>query len=376
MAIVFNCPGCSQPLSAEPQYAGMQVQCPNCNASVMVPPRASERSEPPRVPISRGGGAVPPPGPSPYGAGQTPPPYGAPPGYGAGQWAPAAGAGASGSPSSPKRTSGLAIAALVLCIIPFTFVIGIILAVVALVRLSSRRTEKGVGLAVAGLCIGVGLWGVVSAILFVILGTYGKTAVESVLVTGRVNALANACEAYHTDFDAYPTILDDPPNIPGSARRLSGCQNLRLALLGCARQGQTYLPRTDGPADDIDHYEISRTREPFFTYKPGELVSHDQVFRRDRSQDAAYGTIDVFVDHYDPPRPILYYRALPRYINPKLYEFDDNAVYCDPAKGETEARFWSVVGDTERKVQPGFILISAGPDRIYFTDDDITNLSR
>ncbi len=199
-----------------------------------------------------------------------------------------------------------------------------------------------------------------------------RLVVMGVLTQGRVSALANACEAYHTDYDSYPTIIDDPP---GTSQKLTGSQNLRLALLGCARVAGRYEERFNGPADDIDNYGTSRQREPFFTAKQGELRPHDQVLPKP-SGGTAYGSIQVVVDQYfSPERPLLYYRAQPRYVNPQIYEFDDNSVYCDPTS-ETESKWKSMLGDTEKKGQAGFFIVNAGADRIFFTSDDITNQAK
>jgi len=205
-----------------------------------------------------------------------------------------------------------------------------------------------------------------------------RLVVLGVLTKGRVSALGNACEAYYTDYNAYPTIIDNPPltGTGHSPSKLSGCQNLRLALLGCARSGKTYSQRFNGPADDIDHYATSRQREPYFTAKADELVPHNQVYELSTGQDGAYRDIQVVVDQYfTPPRPLLYYRAQPRYITVDLYEFDDNDVYCNSNDGETATAWKNRISTTAKKGQAGYFIIDAGEDRVFFNSDDITNIA-
>ncbi len=193
----------------------------------------------------------------------------------------------------------------------------------------------------------------------------------------QLAALANACNAYFQIFNGYPGVVENPPITAHKPTRLSGCQNLRLALFGCARLNNTYEPRYRGPAEDIDHYDSRMVRkyEPFYNPNKDELVKHTDVAGRDAEQDADYGWVEVVVDApMSPPRPVLYYRALPRTASTAPYQFNDNAVYCDAAKGETEERFEAVYAARARKARVGFLLISAGPDRVFFTADDITNL--
>lgn len=276
-------------------------------------------------------------------------------------------------------SSALAVIALVLAIIPPTALVGLILAIVALATGGSGSPRRGRKLAIAAIPVAI-----VSMVLAVI-GTavllmtgivQSRGQVANVLTRGQIKAIANACEAYNIDFQAYPGVVTDPPDHFGMPNKVSGSQNLRLSLLGCSRSGNALTREYAGPAaSDMDAYANPGTRkyDPHYTVAGKELVPHSQAaVDADPSYD---GLTEVFVDYrYSKPRPILYYRAQPRYEGTSLFEFDDNAVYCDPGRGETSTAFAAFLRARSISADVRFLLISAGPDRIYFTEDDITNL--
>ena len=41
----FNCPLCDQHLKADEQFAGRQIQCPNCNHLIRIPPVPGHTAE-------------------------------------------------------------------------------------------------------------------------------------------------------------------------------------------------------------------------------------------------------------------------------------------------------------------------------------------
>ncbi len=59
--IKFSCPHCQQHIQAEQAYAGMQINCPACNGTMMVP---GQRAAPAPIPVSFQQAAAPPPPPS------------------------------------------------------------------------------------------------------------------------------------------------------------------------------------------------------------------------------------------------------------------------------------------------------------------------
>lgn len=200
---------------------------------------------------------------------------------------------------------------------------------------------------------------------------------RKIATEAQVKAIANSCEAYYMDFQAYPGVISNTPdNSGGSPSKITGSQNLRLSLIGCSRSGSSLTRQYQGPADDMDSYSSSAVRkyEAHYTAGTRELASHGSISLK--NGDSSYnGNIEMFVDYrLTPTRPILYYRARPRYANDQLFEFDDNEEYCLAGKGENSAAFGNMLGGTARPATTGFLLISAGADRIFFTDDDITNI--
>ncbi len=85
-------------------------------------------------------------------------------------------------------------------------------------------------------------------------------------------------------------------------------------------------------------------------------------------------SIEVYTDYrFSPPRPILYFRALPRYVSTGLYESDDNEVYYAKS-GENETAFNTHLSGARKRSTTGYFILSAGPDRTFFTGDDIDNV--
>jgi len=204
-----------------------------------------------------------------------------------------------------------------------------------------------------------------------------RLLVLGILTQGQVTSLANACNAYYTIFEGYPGVFANPPATGGSSK-VSGAQNLRLSLLGCSRNGQTYNRQYRGPANDMDTYGASLThKHEIYDPRPEELLMHTSVLDRDSSQDGSYVTAEVFVDfRLTPAKALLYYRALPRQVDDHYFQFNDNSVYCVKSGETTDASGWidTFTGSAIRS-HGGFIIVSAGVDRQYFTSDDYANVA-
>jgi len=91
------------------------------------------------------------------------------------------------------------------------------------------------------------------------------------------------------------------------------------------------------------------------------------------------GTRDnVISDGYPDPMPICYYPARVTERGLKQYVYEDNAVHT---RGREGGEFYEFIRDANRLgEQPykpdAFLLVAPGPDRRYFTDDDLTNWTR
>ena len=116
-------------------------------------------------------------------------------------------------PISPPKTSGLAIASLVLAILsPFTCFISaipaIILGIVALVKISkSAGQSKGVGPAIAGIALPVVLLPVVAILMGILMPALARTRqIAFRMVCGtNMSGLGRAMLIYNNDHDSLPT---------------------------------------------------------------------------------------------------------------------------------------------------------------------------
>lgn len=168
MPINVQCPSCGQPYSLDDAFAGKRAKCSACGAIVDVPM--------PVVPVA------PPAGPAPYHLG---------PGH---------------PPAAPvSSTSGLAVSALVLAIVPLclTQVLGIVLGIVALFRIrSSDGRLKGQGLAVSGIIVGVA-WGVLQLGLIVPAVFRAREAARTSACQCNLKQIGLAFHMYCSDYDEY-----------------------------------------------------------------------------------------------------------------------------------------------------------------------------
>ncbi|MDD4890086.1 MAG: type II secretion system protein [Phycisphaerae bacterium] len=228
-----------------------------------------------------------------------------------------------------------------------------------------------------------------------------KEAVKRAQVKGQMGALVKACTAYQLIFDNQaPGVVDDPPI--GGSQKISGAQNLTLSLMGCTLDGGSYSPRTDGPFDSItdstsQHHPAFYNPKMGFTkdgrYYPGEYVPHSKVATRNTGKDSGGNIIDsgyapdvgVIVDYaYSPAaRPFLYYRIRTTLSGEFPFAFKANEVYClstekQAQQAGTYPYYWDTVDELGSYIGGGarafgFAIISAGPDRQYFTSDDIVS---
>ncbi len=138
--IRFSCPGCSQHFAGETRYIGVQIKCPTCRQSFIVPAARAAVPVPAAVAVSS--------------SGTTPQATVA---------APAASPARPVAPSLPVRgagrTSRLALASLIcsigsFIIIPFGFIPGIICGHMARKRIAQDPNLAGRGLAKGGLIVG------------------------------------------------------------------------------------------------------------------------------------------------------------------------------------------------------------------------------
>ena len=165
----FSCPACGQHILGDVRYAGTPLKCPACQADFVVPPPSPPgqlRIDVPRRVAAPGAAAQ----SAPVSRAATVP-------------VPAA-AVAPVQGQAPK-TSGLAIASLVLSLLtlligPFGFIPGIICGHIARAKIANNPNLKGSGLAKAGLIIGyifLGL-GILAIVFFLVAWMKLRSAVS------------------------------------------------------------------------------------------------------------------------------------------------------------------------------------------------------
>jgi hypothetical protein len=124
-----------------------------------------------------------------------------------------------------------------------------------------------------------------------------------------------------------------------------------------------YAPASDAPYGRIDAAEPG-ARSTYADFRPG-MLGH---------MGSEPGQMNFLMDAYPDPMPILYYPSgRPTELG---YSFEDNAAITGKTAEEFEAFILDpdVTGNFRQPVsRNGFLLIAPGPDREYFTDDDIRN---
>ncbi|MCG3179059.1 MAG: hypothetical protein BIFFINMI_01390 [Phycisphaerae bacterium] len=180
MAIQFGCTGCGRVLSAQEQHAGQRIACPHCGTEQLVPP-------PVRL---HGPSAAPPAMPTQIGAMPVPPQT------------------AFSQPTAQvKGGRGLAVAALVLAVIPFTSPIGFMLGIVALISASRKPDRPGNGMALASVLVGCGWLTVGLMVLMVARGVRTThDIVWRVKCAANLNNLGKTMRTYSSSNMGYPSV--------------------------------------------------------------------------------------------------------------------------------------------------------------------------
>lgn len=114
----------------------------------------------------------------------------------------------SDQPQIEKKTSGLAISSLIcslICCLPITTILGILLGIGAFVSISGNPAKKGKGLAIAGILLGV-IFTAGQGIIYPIVVKYFQTITELVndgpknaLTAGFANDFSGMRDAFHGD---------------------------------------------------------------------------------------------------------------------------------------------------------------------------------
>lgn len=188
----FSCPHCNQHLTATPEWAGHSLKCPACQNDFNVPSPDDVAGAPPVM-------AAPPKQPAAVSPRRISTPI-----------------AAKRPATSEGKTSGLAIAALVLGIVPcFNGIAAVICGHMALSRIKSGRAAKGKGLAIAGLVLGY-IWLVLSLAALVWYLVVGRTAIQA--AQKQILEMQKQQQMMQRP-GGMPPMPNFPPNFPPAAQR-------------------------------------------------------------------------------------------------------------------------------------------------------------
>jgi prepilin-type N-terminal cleavage/methylation domain-containing protein len=209
---------------------------------------------------------------------------------------------------------------------------------------------------------------VVISILVLLMGLLlpaiigAKKNMTIVQARGQISDLSKGIGVYYQTFNCLPGV----PTPWLASQPATGAQLLQQALVG-------YNTNNNWP-DGV-------TRQPLHAVHPGELVAHSQSPLNSAVAGNFNGAAQVFVDYmFDSPRPILYYRYYETWSGSQNadmnspYNFNDNAVYCMPGETLASNNLGTYIGPGAASA--GYVLISAGPDRQYFSSSCLCSVSK
>jgi hypothetical protein len=312
--------------------------------------------------------------------------------------------------SNPEtKTCGLAIASFVLGILSFLFfpaIPAIILGIISLAKIRKSAGQlKGTVLAVLGIIIPV-VW--LPLLLIPALSNVRSFSLE-VKQKAQFNSINVAIELFNSEFEAYPdSNAKDPTGKP-----YCGAMKFAEAMMGQDLKGFHYesIFRSDGKdSNEKLLYNVGgSTIETYFRKGPYLPIEIANVYRLNEIFENAgpfdgnkYVICDVFTKKRHSGKktgmPVLYYKAytskkshdLNNPDNPdNIYNYKDNhallalGVPGQPGKKhplfEDPTIFYKMTKDqrstsTNTPIRAdSFIMISAGKDGLYGTQDDILN---
>ena len=278
---------------------------------------------------------------------------------------------------------------------------------------------------------------IIAALVGILIPVVGKVrkGARNAATQQTIATIASAIEQYYQAFHAYPGPIansqiyntSNPPLIYYTAAldktKITMSENLVLGLLGGLIYDSTATPTTVYNPDLISSGPrnlTSANQKTTPSFMPKSNLS-DGLFKDDAAS-ASDSIIPEFVDNYNSPMPILYLRsnvgaggiAYDSDVTPtptQQYDLQQIIGYtstsigvgrspqspyvgntgtnglnnCNSAKSmdSANANYYypydlypyltnPAIANTPRN-KDGYILISAGPDRIYGTDDDICN---
>jgi len=235
------------------------------------------------------------------------------------------------------------------------------------------------GFSLIELLVVIGILGVLVAILLPVMSkvrraAYGASTAQS------ISTLQAAIQQYWSTFNAYP----NNPGVSGS----TSTEGLLLCL-----QGGLRITSTSPLVVVYDIADVGRGPVSFNPRNPKRYTSFGGVKQSDpgdMDQFSGDTVIPEFIDAFPESMPILYYGVMPNtgysinefapygWTEAKMTGFTQNTgtdgksaeYFGDPSAktGAAPSATWS-----RQRNADTYVLIAAGPDRIYGTKDDQTN---
>lgn len=284
-------------------------------------------------------------------------------------------------------------------------------------RKKQQRSRPG-GFTLLELLVSIGIIVILIGILLPVISNVRRAAYDA-NSRSQIMSLVQAIERYRQEFIAYPgplpnsTIIANSPAAPTGLVNATGTENLVLALMGGLKLTVGTSPVLPVLYDAADVGRGPMTLNPM-NYK--RIAAYINVPKGELSDGAmntmsgysGYGDTQVpdILDRFPDPMPVLYLRAkvgaggiIADNNNPDVYQYDlrqiagyisgkaDNglqslggfsaSVADRPANALAYFKHPQLGGSNNAAGTPrqkdGFILISAGKDRLYGTLDDIAN---
>lgn len=293
----------------------------------------------------------------------------------------------------------------------------------------NTRPREQEGFTLVELLVVIGIIALLAGLLIPTVG-YIKEQGYKARTAAQINNVRAATEAYYGTFHAYPGPLSDAemfgvnrgPTYPsGISGNITGTENLVLGLVGGLgiNSNSVAFITTQVGTGPVGFRFVGNSVAAGKGYSPFMANDTSTMSPNNNAPFAFAGgsatpsdsAIPEFVDSYPEPLPLLYLRARPGATVPlgslpvgdqpnstlpynllQIYPYTRAPAYAPPAKrglidvgpvqkpsgngpfhgGEYFSDPQFDLGHAQPRAKDTFILISAGPDRIYGTADDIT----
>ena len=280
-----------------------------------------------------------------------------------------------------------------------------------------RGSRRHGGFTLIELLVVIGIIAVLLAILLPVVSSIRKSA-QTAATQNRMTQISNAIHAYYLDNHGYPGAVPNsewgtsPPTPMPLDPKLTSSEDMTLAILGGTELDATgkwvFDPAKDPPLVGTGPISLNKLspgkKNAYMAFRAEELSprSGTAFVPLSTQEQLSYvqdSAVPEFIDAYPEYRPILYLRANPgaaagvsnanvvstSYVATKHYNLQSVAGYlkatdvlkADASDGKTREYFAAPMTNSSgmsvvtAKYAGTYILISAGPDRIFGTSDDV-----